>query len=205
MMRKFFLLSAGLLGACTAQPQPANDATNAANDAAAAGAAPVDPLPAAPVSNEPATLPEPGNAASAPANTATPTRETISEAPYAASSAMGAANVMQTYFALIEAKKYAEAQALWQGKSGLTPAAFAAQFAANREYHAEVGRPGQVEGAAGSSYVTVPVRTYGVTAKNEKFDEIVIATLRRVNDVPGSTEAQRRWHIERIDTPPSPH
>jgi hypothetical protein len=23
--------------------------------------------------------------------------------------------------------------------------------------------------------------------------------LRRVNDVPGSTEAQRRWHIERID------
>jgi len=23
--------------------------------------------------------------------------------------------------------------------------------------------------------------------------------LRRVNDVPGSTEAQRRWHIERIE------
>ena len=23
--------------------------------------------------------------------------------------------------------------------------------------------------------------------------------LRRVNDVPGSTEEQRRWHIERID------
>jgi hypothetical protein len=25
------------------------------------------------------------------------------------------------------------------------------------------------------------------------------AILRRVNDVPGSTEAQRHWHIERID------
>jgi hypothetical protein len=25
------------------------------------------------------------------------------------------------------------------------------------------------------------------------------AIVRRVNDVPGSTEAQRRWHIERID------
>ena len=24
--------------------------------------------------------------------------------------------------------------------------------------------------------------------------------LRRVNDVPGSTEAQRHWHIERIDS-----
>jgi len=24
-------------------------------------------------------------------------------------------------------------------------------------------------------------------------------TLRRVNDVDGSTEAQRRWHIERIE------
>jgi hypothetical protein len=23
--------------------------------------------------------------------------------------------------------------------------------------------------------------------------------LRRVNDVPGSTEAQRRWHIERVE------
>jgi hypothetical protein len=26
--------------------------------------------------------------------------------------------------------------------------------------------------------------------------------LRRVNDVPGSTEPQRRWHIERIDWKP---
>ena len=25
------------------------------------------------------------------------------------------------------------------------------------------------------------------------------AVVRRVNDVPGSTEAQRHWHIERID------
>jgi hypothetical protein len=25
------------------------------------------------------------------------------------------------------------------------------------------------------------------------------ATLRRVNDVPGSTAAQRRWHIQTID------
>jgi hypothetical protein len=24
-------------------------------------------------------------------------------------------------------------------------------------------------------------------------------TMRRVNDVPGSTEAQRRWHIERFE------
>jgi hypothetical protein len=28
--------------------------------------------------------------------------------------------------------------------------------------------------------------------------------VRRVNDVPGSTEAQRRWHIERIDVAMTP-
>jgi hypothetical protein len=49
-------------------------------------------------------------------------------------------------------------------------------------------------GAAGSIYVTVPVVFYG-----DKFRRAADVILRRVNDVPGSTEAQRRWHIERID------
>jgi len=55
-----------------------------------------------------------------------------------------------------------------------------------------------MEGAAGSTYITVPIVLYGTLngkAANRKGDVI----LRRVNDVPGSTDAQRRWHIERID------
>jgi homogentisate 1,2-dioxygenase len=50
------------------------------------------------------------------------------------------------------------------------------------------------EGAAGSIYVTMPVLFY---AGSKRSAANVI--LRRVNDVPGSTEAQRRWHIERVE------
>ena len=55
---------------------------------------------------------------------------------------------------------------------------------------------GQMEGAAGSSYYTAPV---SITATDQDgrpigFDGEMV--LRRVNDVPGSTAEQRRWHIE---------
>ena len=53
---------------------------------------------------------------------------------------------------------------------------------------------GGSEGAAGSIYITVPAIFYGA-----KFRRAADVVLRRVNDVPGSTEVQRRWHIERID------
>jgi hypothetical protein len=42
--------------------------------------------------------------------------------------------------------------------------------------------------------VTMPVLFY---ARSKRSAANVI--LRRVNDVPGSTEAQRRWHIERVE------
>jgi hypothetical protein len=55
-----------------------------------------------------------------------------------------------------------------------------------------------MEGAAGSSYVAVPVRLHGRMKDGTPFRRRVEVTLRRVNDVPGSTEAQRRWHIRAI-------
>ena len=63
----------------------------------------------------------------------------------------------------------------------------------------EIGKPGDMEGAAGSSYVTVPVVFYGKTKAGGAFRRGADVILRRVNDVPGSTEAQRRWHIQRIE------
>ena len=51
------------------------------------------------------------------------------------------------------------------------------------------------EGAAGSLYVEVPVRTYGLTSKGEKFEQPGTVTLRRVNDVDGATPTQLRWTI----------
>ena len=67
------------------------------------------------------------------------------------------------------------------------------------EVHMEIGKPGDMEGAAGSIYITVPVIFYGKTKAADRSGAAADVILRRVNDVPGSTEAQRRWHIERID------
>ena len=47
---------------------------------------------------------------------------------------------------------------------------------------------------AGSIYTTVQVIFYGDT-----YRRAANVILRRVNDVPGSTAVQRRWHIERIE------
>ena len=63
----------------------------------------------------------------------------------------------------------------------------------------EIGKPGDMEGAAGSIYVTVPVGLLWQDQGRRTFRRGADVILRRVNDVPGSTEAQRRWHIERID------
>jgi hypothetical protein len=125
-------------------------------------------------------------------------RSPVSEAPFAETSAQGAANVVQTYYALIEARKYDEAFRLRSDGGGADRTgarAFAKAFADYSEYHAQVGAPGEIEGAAGSLYVTVPVQVYGRTADGKEFREAGTVTLRRVNDVPGSTPEQRKWRI----------
>jgi hypothetical protein len=134
-------------------------------------------------------------------------RTPISEAPFKPDSAQGAANVLETYFALIEDKKYGQAFALWSdgGKaSGLSEQAFADSFAKYAEYHVQIGGPGAIEGAAGSLYVQVPVVIYGRLKSGEPVHMNGPMTLRRVNDVPGSSAEQRRWHIASSGLKPSP-
>jgi hypothetical protein len=60
------------------------------------------------------------------------------------------------------------------------------------------GRAADQEGAAGSIYLSVPLTVSG-TAESKRVERSANAVLRRVNDVPGATEAQRRWHVEWID------
>lgn len=54
---------------------------------------------------------------------------------------------------------------------------------------------GKMEGAAGSSYYTAPAR---VSVAGDGKERILMGNviLRRVNDVPGASEEQLRWHIE---------
>jgi hypothetical protein len=172
--------------------------------------APQRPPPAAlsPVATAPVTAlppvepPKPGSPGGLPDD-----RTPISEAPFDARSAQGAANVVQTYYALLAERRYPQARALWSDgrrASGQPDAqAFAAGFARYASYNAQVGAPGETEGGAGSIYVSVPVVVYGRLTSGAEVHEKGEAQLRRVNDVPGSTLAQRAWHIFRIDTTPT--
>ena len=75
---------------------------------------------------------------------------------------------------------------------------FDRHFSSFSDLKVSVGKSGDQEGAAGSIYLSVPVTIAGVS-NGQRVNRSATVMLRRVNDVPGSTEAQRRWHIERID------
>ena len=126
-------------------------------------------------------------------------RTPLTEGSIDSKSAQGAAQVLQRYFALLEAGKTAEARALWSGSD--IPEDFANRLAGYGEVHANIGAPGDLGGAAGSIYVEVPVQLYGRLKNGKEFNALGTMTLRRVNDVPGSTDEQRRWHIYRADFP----
>ena len=146
-----------------------------------------------PAQNQPAPALPSAQAPVGPANIALPDDRTPLEEPHGPidpKSSEGAGQVVQHYGALIEQNRFAEANKLWRD------AASAAAFrkALPPSIHVEIGKPGDTEGAAGSIYITVPVIFYA-----DHFRRAADVVLRRVNDVPGSTEAQRRWHIDRID------
>jgi len=185
MISRLVLLLAFGAAACSGgAPGPGTDAA-ANRQASAATPKAAEPAPATPAPS--------GSAEGLPDD-----RTPVSEAPFAATSAQGAADVVQSYFALLESGRRAEARALWGGggaDSGRGPGRFNAAYAAYAEYHGQVGAPGAMEGAAGSSFVEVPVSVYGRRAGGQAFQERGTIMLRRVNDVPGSTPEQRRWHI----------
>jgi hypothetical protein len=109
-----------------------------------------------------------------------------------------AGQVVQSFGALIEQKRFAEAAKLWEANDANS--SFLRTVTASRETHLEIGDLGQSEGAAGSIYVTMPITLYGKDANGQAFRAKRTFILRRVNDVPGSTVEQRRWHIYGVET-----
>ena len=112
-------------------------------------------------------------------------------------SAEAAGQVVQHYGALIEQGRWAKSWELWSDADAAKE--FDRNWRNDSEVHMEIGKPGDSEGAAGSIYISDPVIFYGKSKTGESFRRAATVMLRRVNDVPGSTEAQRRWHIERIE------
>jgi hypothetical protein len=178
------------LGSCGPQQEPQQAANNAE--------APVLPQPEAPPGIDngaaPATPPAPGTPGGLPDNR-TPLPEP--KGPIDPKSAEAAGQVVQHYGALIEQGRWTESWKLWSNADSAKR--FDRNWRDDSEVHMQIGKPGDTEGAAGSIYTTVPVVFYGKTKAGGSFSRRADVILRRVNDVPGSTEAQRRWHIERID------
>jgi hypothetical protein len=180
---------AALALACIAcgKTSPSNDSQPAPEENAAVPA-PVDPAAIRP--GDPGGLPD----------DRTPLDEP--QDPIDPKSAEGAGQVMQQFGGLLEQRKFGEAYQLWSDNgraSGMSETQFTAAYAKYAEIHSEVGKPGDSEGAAGSIYIDVPFRLYGKATNGEPFNMAGVVTLRRVNDVPGSTEEQRRWHIFKSD------
>ena len=177
-----------VISACSVESPPAGNATEAPGTESA----------------EPLSPPEPGTSGGLPIQAGTPASEP--DGPIDPKSAEGAAQVLQSFGALIEQKRFGEARRLWAGsapQSRMSDAEFAAQYSDYSEVHLQVGAPGDLEGAAGTIYVDIPVVLYGRLANGRQFGRPATATLRRANDVPGSTEEQRRWHIANIDFKPA--
>ena len=191
------------LAACSSQP--AENVVSAADEfdpAPVERATPVakaEPVPAA--TPAPLNPPAPGEPGGLDNDT---TR--VSEAPFTEDSAQGAANVVQTYYALLEAGKYGQAYRLWEpGTAGMTAGAFASSFARYSEYHANIGAPGRIDAGAGQRYVTVPVQVYGRLKEGARpFNMRGSVTLHRTGDIDGATAEQRRWRIRSTDIKPRP-
>lgn len=108
-----------------------------------------------------------------------------------------ARSVMTDYASLAEKGDFAKADDYW------TDAGNAAQFAADLENYPKVamsvGEPGEMEGAAGSSFITLPVTLNLTLRSGAPYSMTCKAVMRRVNDVPGASAKQLRWNIQSID------
>ena len=136
--------------------------------------------------------PEPVAApAATPATSATPA---VSARPAARpSTSRDPAAVLLGWAKAVSLRDWDAAFAHWGdhgGASGMTRDQFRAAWGRLKDPVVDIG-PGQLEGAAGSSYYTVPVT---ITDGARRMSGEVV--LRRVNDVPGATPEQLRWHIE---------
>lgn len=106
-----------------------------------------------------------------------------------------AAKLVETYFALIGARRYAEALHLRWDADRLSLERFAASFASYAEYRATVGAPSEVLRSEGWLYVSVPVHRYGTMKSGQPFGNVgtVLVSCR---DAPaGSGPQRRRWRI----------
>ncbi len=127
-------------------------------------------------------------------------------APSASVSSEEPEQVLADWAAAIEARDWDTARAVWgeSGEaSGLSPSQFARAYEKYATIDVEIGEA-VVEGAAGSLYYEPVVTMSGELQSGEPYLMEGPVRLRRVNDVPGATPEQLRWHIEDSGLRPKP-
>lgn len=131
------------------------------------------------------------------------TTEPDTAAPDATSepSVQDAVAVIRDYYAAINRRDYAAAHALWSDggrASGQSAEQFAGGFADTTGVSIEILAPGQIDAAAGSRYIEVPVALTATHADGRQQRFVGAYTLRR-SVVDGATADQRAWRIGTAD------
>lgn len=120
--------------------------------------------------------------------------------PEAERSIKGARNVLLSWARAIETKHFDQAWALHgeEDKRHVSKADFARNFTGMDKITVAIP-DGTMEGAAGSSFYTVQTTITATAANGRPVRMEGPVVLRRVNDVPGATPQQLRWHVDRAD------
>ena len=161
-----------------------------------------------------APAPDPAASKTSPANSAAPTGYTdgqgINEGypdltpatltPEAERTEAGARNVLASFARAIEMREYDQAWNMLSQQAGTkwTREQFNELFGGLSDIAVAVP-DGRMEGAAGSSYYTSKATITATDADGRPIRIEGPIVVSRVNDVPGSTQEQRRWHIRSAD------
>ena len=109
-----------------------------------------------------------------------------------------ARKVVERYYVELDSGHYEVAYQLWRGdgsSSGKTLQDFTAGFADTAHTSVVTDAPTDEEGAAGSLYVTIPVKVTAMLKDGTRKQYAGKYVMHRCNDVDGCTLEQRRWHI----------
>lgn len=103
---------------------------------------------------------------------------------------------LRHYYASINQKNYAEAFAVWEKRedgnavNGQSFAAFAGGFSDTAYVNLEIGQPGEIEGAAGSNFIEIPVVISATSTDGRQQRFIGTYTMRSSN-----MADDKSWHI----------
>ncbi|MCJ2188094.1 hypothetical protein [Novosphingobium beihaiensis] len=104
--------------------------------------------------------------------------------------------LLRYYTNALRVGDWVDAARAWSLDAQMTPEKLQAEFGGQTSPKIAVGK-GDTEGAAGSLYYEAPIVVDFADGRPSRRGTIV---LRRVNDVPGASEEQLNWRIERTST-----